>query len=100
MFTVSGQEDRKHVEIEYLGASVPEHVFAKMRTKRYSFAFFDPDRIGSELLGETVYYADQFGNGDWCAIISVSRSDEWIGDDTALELERTNGNEGITYETV
>lgn len=100
MFAVSGQEDRKHVEIEYLGSPVPEHVFSKMRTKRYSFAFFDPDRIGSELLGETVYYADQFGNGDWCAIISVSRSDEWIGDDTALELERTNGNEGITYETV
>lgn len=100
MFAVSGQEDRKHVEIEYLGASVPEHIFAKMRTKRYSFAFFDPERIGAELLGETVYYADQFGNGDWCAIISVNRSDEWIGDDTALELERTNGNEGITYETV
>lgn len=100
MFGVTSQEDRKHVEIEYLGASVPDHVFAKMRTKRYSFIFYDPDRIGSMLLGETVYYADEYGNGDWCSIVSVGRSDAWIGDDTTLELERTNAYEEIAYDSV
>lgn len=99
-FSVRSQEDRKHVEVEYLGAPTPEHVFAKMRTKSYSFVFFDPDQIGSMLLGETVYYADEFGNGDWCAVISVGRSDGWPGDDTTLELERTNGHEEIEYDAV
>ena len=98
MFEVTSQEERKHVEIEYLGASVPEHVFAKMRTKRYSFAFYDPERNGSNLLGETVYYADEYGSGDWCSIISVGRTDSWIGDDTVVELELTNSYEEITYD--
>lgn len=98
MFKINGQESRKNIELEYLGASSPDHIFAKMRTKRYSFAFYDPDRIGSELLGEKVFYIDQYGNSDWCVITSVNRSDEWFGDDTALELERTTMDEEITAQ--
>lgn len=83
---------------EYLGASVPEHSFAKMRTKKYMFAFDDKNSIAESLLGRILYYADTFGNGDWVVPVSLSRSDQWYGNETVLEMELTNGFEEIEYE--
>lgn len=95
---VSQAENTRYEAQEYLGASVPVHIFAKMRTKRITVSFADHDRIAKSLLGEVVYYADGFGNGDWVAVISSSRSDQWFGDETVLQLEMTDGDEGIQYE--
>lgn len=95
---VAQAENTRYEEQEYLGAYVPVHVFARMRTKRITVAFADRDRIAKNLLGEVVYYADGFGNGDWVAVISSSRTDQWFGDETTLQLEMTDGGEGIQYE--
>ena len=97
MFASEMTEERRYQANEFLGASVPSHTFAKMRTKRYTFAFNDEDKIASDLLGEIVFYADQFGNGDWVVPVGFTRTDYWYGDDTSMQLELTEFDEGISY---
>ncbi len=95
-FVTSQTTDAKYYAAEYLGASVPEHIFAKMRTKRIHVAFYD---IGDAeaLLGKTVFFADTYGNGIWCVPVGITRSDAWFGNETVMNLEMTDGGEGIDY---
>ena len=96
-FEASQVENTRYEANEYLGASVPEHSFSKMRVMSFSVAF--DDRFGaSKLLGETLFYADVFGNGYWVVPVTRSRADHWYGNDTVLQLELTDGKEEITYE--
>lgn len=95
---VEQSEEIRYTANEYLGATAPEHIFSKMRLKRFTRAFYDPNRTASQLLGTVAFYADEHGNGDWVAITSISRSDSWIGDDTNLEMQVTARNEAITYD--
>ena len=81
---------------EYIGASVPEHTFAKMREKRYSIVFKDYVDV-EKLLGETVYYADIYGNGDWCVITAIGRVENQYGNETTAELQVTKHDEAIDY---
>ena len=95
-FATSQATEGRYYAAEYLGASVPEHIFAKMRVKRIDVAFYDT--IGAdELIGKTVFFADTYGNGYWCVPTSVNRSDAWFGNETTMSLEMTNGNEEIEY---
>lgn len=91
-------ETAKFSALEFFGASAPSHVFAKMRTKRISQAFYDPERISEELLGKIAFYGDIYGNADYVAITSRSRSDTWFGDETVLEMELTSWKAGIKYD--
>lgn len=81
---------------EYIGASVPEHTFAKMREKRYSIVFKDYVNV-ERLIGKPVYYADVFGNGDWCVITAVGRVENRFGNETTAELQVTKYDEAIDY---
>lgn len=81
---------------EYIGAFVPEHTFAKMREKRYSIVFKDYVDV-EKLLGETVYYADIYGNGDWCVITAIGRVENQYGNETTAELQVTKHDEAIDY---
>ena len=81
---------------EYIGASVPEHTFAKMREKRYSIVFKGYVDV-EKLLGETVYYADIYGNGDWCVITAIGRVENQYGNETTAELQVTKHDEAIDY---
>lgn len=83
---------------EFFGATAPEHTFSKMHSKRITRAFYDPDRISAQLLGKIAFYTDEYGNADWVAVISRTRSDSWIGDETTIEMELTARNEVITYD--
>lgn len=94
--SMSQSTEAKYYSAEYLGASVPEHIFAKMRTKRIQVAFYDMGNAEA-MLGRTVFYADVYGNGFWCVPVSVTRSDAWYGNETVLNLEMTNGGEEIEY---
>lgn len=95
-FATSQATEGRYYAAEYLGASVPEHIFAKMRVKRIEVAFYDT--MGAEdLIGKTVFFADTYGNGYWCVPTSVNRSDAWFGNETTMSLEMTNGNEEIEY---
>lgn len=95
-FVTSQTTDAKYYAAEYLGASVPEHIFAKMRTKRIQIAFYDTGDAEA-LLGKTVFFADTYGNGIWCVPVGTTRSDAWFGNETVMNLEMTNGDEGIDY---
>lgn len=98
MNDASQTEDIRYSANEFFGATAPEHTFSKMRTKRITRAFYDPDRISAQLLGKIAFYTDEYGNSDWVAILSRSRSDSWIGDDTTIEMELTTRSEVITYD--
>lgn len=95
-FVTSQSTDAKYYAAEYLGASVPEHIFAKMRTKRIQVAFNDTGEAEA-LLGKTVFFADTYGNGIWCVPVGITRSDAWFGNETVMNLEMTDGGEGIDY---
>ena len=84
MNNASQTEDIRYSANEFFGATAPEHTFSKMRSKRITRAFYDPDRISAQLLGRVAFYTDEYGNGDWVAVISRTRSDSWIGDDTTI----------------
>lgn len=95
-FTTSQTTDAKYYAAEFLGASVPQHIVAKMRTKRIQVAFYDTEDAEA-ILGETVFFADTYGNGIWCVPVSLTRSDAWFGNETVMNLEMTNGGEEIQY---
>ena len=97
-FKSESQESMRFGVSEYLGAKVPEHTFSKMRIKSITIVFYDENRVAPELLGETLFYSDGFGNGNWVVITTVGRQDAWYGDDTTLQMELTNGDEVIEYE--
>lgn len=98
MNNASQTEEIRYSANEFFGATAPEHTFSKMRTKRITRAFYDPDRISAQLLGKIAFYTDEYGNSDWVAILSRSRSDSWIGDETTIEMELTTRSEVITYD--
>jgi hypothetical protein len=98
MNNASQTEDIRYSANEFFGATAPEHTFSKMRTKRITRAFYDPDRISAQLLGKIAFYTDEYGNADWVAVLSRSRSDSWIGDETTIEMELTTRSEVITYD--
>lgn len=82
---------------EFIGASTPEHHFAKMRESRFTVVF--KDYVDAEsLLGQTVYYADMFGNGAWCAVTSVGRVESRYGNETTAELQVTRHTETAAYD--
>lgn len=81
---------------EFIGASVPEHHFAKMRETRFSVVFKDYVDI-ERMLGRVVFYADMYGNGEWCAVTSVGRVESKYGNETTAELQVTKYNEAIAY---
>ena len=79
----------------FIGANRPEIVVSKMRNIRYSFGFFDEHRIAETLIGRDLFYSDIFGNAEWCQITSITRSDEWFGNETVLELTAVLHDEEI-----
>ena len=96
-FEASQVENTRYEANEYLGASIPEHSFSKMRVMSFQVSF--DDTFGaSSLLGEVLFYADIFGNGYWVVPVTRSRADHWFGNETVLQLELTDGKEEIAYE--
>lgn len=82
---------------EFIGASTPEHHFAKMREARFTVVF--KDYVDAEsLLGQTVFYADMYGNGEWCAVTSVGRVESRYGNETTAELQVTRHTETAAYD--
>ena len=93
---VSKQINAYYDQANFLGASLPEHHFAKLRDGRFTVAF--KDYINAEkLLGTVMYYADMYGNGEWVAVTSVGRTESRYGNETTAELQLTTHNEVISY---
>ena len=81
---------------EYIGARLPDHHFAKMREARFTVTFKDYVDI-DEMLGQTLYYADMYGNGAFVCITSIGRTESRFGNETTAELQVTRHDERIKY---
>lgn len=93
---VSKQVNATYDQANYIGASLPEHHFAKLIEGRFTITF--KDYVNTEdLLGQTMYYADMYGNGAWVAVVSVGRTENRYGNETSAELQLTAYDEGIDY---
>ena len=94
---VSKQVNAVFDTAEFIGASTPEHHFAKMKEARFTVVF--KDYVDAEsLLGQTVFYADMYGNGEWCAVTSVGRVESRYGNETTAELQVTRHTETAAYD--
>lgn len=93
---VSFQKNAVYEVAEYIGASLPEHNFAKMKEGRFTVVFKDYVNTDN-LLGSLMFYADMYGNGEWVALVSVGRVESRIGNETTAELQLTYVDEEIEY---
>lgn len=91
---VSKQINATYDQAEYIGASLPEHHFSKMREGRFTVVFKDYVNV-ENLLGQVMYYADMYGNGAWCAVVSVGRTENRYGNETSAELQLTMHKETV-----
>ena len=91
---VSKQINATYDQAEYIGATLPEHHFSKMREGRFTVVFKDYVNV-ENLLGQVMYYADMYGNGAWCAVVSVGRTENRYGNETSAELQLTMHKETV-----
>ena len=91
-------------KVKYIGDSVPTHYFNKMKLKSFTVSCFDDNGIMEDLLGTVVFYADNFGNGDYCVVTAYSKTDSFIkngagvyANECSLTLEVTNYDDSIEY---
>lgn len=93
---VTKQVNATYDQVKYIGAALPEHHFARLIDGRFSVIFKDYVQI-EQLLGETMFYADMYGNGAWVAVVSVGRAESRFGNETTAELQLTQYGEEISY---
>lgn len=91
-------------KVEFIGDSKPTHYPNALRLKTFSVSFFDDNNYAEALVGNVVFYADNFGNGDFCMVTEYSKSDSFVrdnrgnyGNETQLTLEVTNYEDSIEY---
>lgn len=89
---------------KFIGDSTPTHYSSEMRVKSFTVTFFDDQSIAESLLGNVVFYADNYGNGGYCMVTNYSKSDDFLkyqhgiySNDTTLTLEVTNYEDSIEY---
>ena len=65
---------------------------------------FDDQDIMKDLLVQVVFYADNFGNGGWCMVVSYDKTDSFIkngagihANEVSLTLEVTKYDDSIEY---
>ena len=89
----------------YIGESNPSHYPSKMVVKSFSVTCFDRDNNLENLLGQVVFYADNFGNGGYCFVSNYGKTDSYLemldgtyANEAVLLLEVTNYDDSIEYE--
>ena len=89
---------------QFLGDGFPTHYPSDMRLKSFGVECFDDQEICESLLGQVVYYADNFGNGGYCMVKAYSKTDNFVknsrdiyANEVSLTLEVTNYDDSIEY---
>lgn len=90
---------------KFIGDSTPTHYFNGMKVKTFQVSFYDDNDILNDLLGQVVFYGDNFGNGGYCVISSYEKTDSFVkssagiyANEVVLTLEATNYDDSIEYE--
>lgn len=91
-------------QVKYIGNSKPAHFFNKMKVKTFTVTCFDDNDVMEELLGNVVFYADNFGNGGYCIVTAYTKDDNFIknglgiyANEVTITLEVTNYDDSIQY---
>lgn len=89
---------------KFIGDDYPSHYANNMRIKSFSAVCFDDQGVCENLLGQTVFYADNFGNGGYCVVTTYNKTDNFVknsqgvyANEVSLELEVTNYDDSIKY---
>ena len=88
----------------FIGDSFPTHYPSAMRLKSFTINCFDDQGMAEDLLGQMVFYADNFENGGWCMVTTYSKTDNYVkngqgvyANEVSLTLEVTNYDDSIEY---
>ena len=88
----------------FIGDALPTHYSSDLRLKSFEAACWDDQNFAESLLGQIVYYADNFGNGGFCIVKAYEKTDNFIknskgiyANEVSLELEVTNYDDTIKY---
>ena len=88
----------------FIGDGFPTHYPSDMRLKSFSITCFDDQDYCESLIGNVVFYADNFGNGGYCMVKSYSKTDNFVqnsrgvyANEVQLVLEVTNYDDSIEY---
>ena len=91
-------------KVQFLGDTYPSYYASGSRSTTFSIVFTSSENI-EDLLGGPVFYADNFGNGGWCAVTGYSKTDNFdkfdsgdYSNEISLTLERTSYDESINYD--
>ena len=91
-------------QAKFIGDGAPTHYASDMRLKSFTVNCFDDQGISEDILGNVVFYADNFGNGGYCMVKSYTKTDNFIknsrgvyANEVALVLEVTNYDDSIEY---
>lgn len=91
-------------KVSFMGDSYPTYYPSNMRLKSFSVICFDDQDMCETLLGNTVFYADNFGNGGYCIVKNYEKTDNFIqnskgvyANEVSLTLEVTNYDDSIQY---
>ena len=91
-------------QAKFIGDGSPTHYASNIRLKTFTVNCFDDQSISEDILGNVVFYADNFGNGGYCMVRSYTKSDNFIknsrgiyANEVSLVLEVTNYDDSIEY---
>ena len=89
---------------QFIGDQYSTHYPNNMRLKSFTVHCFDDQGIAESLLGQVVFYADNFGNGGYCMVMNYEKTDNFIkngqgiyANEVSLTLEVTNYDDSIEY---
>ena len=89
---------------KFLGDDSPSHYTSNMRLKSFTVNCFDDQGISESILGQVVYYVDNFDNGGYCMVKSYTKTDNFVqnssgvyANEVSLVLEVTNYDDSIEY---
>lgn len=103
-YEVQTSVEKDYNQARYLGDDRPSHYSNKMVAKSFAITCFDKNNTLEKLLGDVVFYADNFGNGGYCFVTSYSKNDSYLemldgtyANEVTLSLEVTNYDDSIEY---
>lgn len=104
-FEISTNNEAEVNTTKFIGDSTPSHFFNGMKVRTFQVSFFDDNEILPNLIGQVVFYADNFGNGGYCMVSSYEKTDSFAqtsagiyANEVILTLEATNYDDSIEYE--
>lgn len=103
-YEIQTASQKRYRQAQFIGDTRPSYYSDEMLVKSFVVTCFDENKELEKLLGTTVFYADNFGNGGYCFVSGYSKSDDYLqlsnktyANEVSLTLEVTNYDDSIEY---